>query len=1024
MPPSAAVRGRSDAPSDSPYSIFRDFDTLRTVPSPAQSSAVFLPSSSSTSSSGKFPSSSSAGATGPIARSGATAASTTTKSISTSIPRISQTTKTTTTTTTTAIPHPSSPAFTGTSPLLAPSSSALISALGLSATTDISLLSERELEKTVVMIGAAGSVHALRVASDALQVRDEQLRMLAEQCIARGMPQDELDFVLQVPVQQLEEKRNLEAVESAAAAAATSTALHPPSGSVGSIGSNVTQPITFRRPVRKAKSSFRLPFFWRPDEDEGAESLSVSTALSAGTSATSASGSSRRVSKLTPPLFSDDEAGEDEDEDDEDEDDEDDGGRSYEARMNALSKSAMSTTSSSSSNIASAVRNNVNNFVRRTTAAAAAMTSKSEDSRDNYDSDREQAACSSDDDDLVVVNEKGDEVLRASSANTSDDEGFGPASLFRSALQSPSNAASTSESPKKSGIREHVNSRPTTWRNPDGSMDEKLGHERMRFPAESSAFYPTATYLHGRTSLISQHLPDSHLLHHIPHTQVDSGVLPPNAGPVELENIVPQSIQPPTLLQSWNDHYRSEDTYLLTDRFGFIYDTHHKPVLPPTETGASVVSVGARFLDNFDDFFDREPSAPPRPPSTEEGSDSLSKPEPAHLVGGSQQQQRGASLTSGDLEREEAAMEKEDPLETVRTLLAQLTDLHDSLQRAQKSRWDEFLRKISELSGVGGDGSASAAIPTMMLESGEVFGLYGRALSGNKYLNGRSRYKEFRALVLGGIPVVYRSKIWSECGGADSVKVPGEYDELVNAETTGDVSATEAEACAQIDLDLFRTMPSNVFFGGKGPGVPKLKRVLLAFSRRNPKIGYCQGMNMIAATLLLTHPTEEDAFWSFVSLIEKTLPEGYFSPPLTTSRADQRVLKAYLRELQPKLYDHLDNDLGVDIEAITFNWFLSCFTDCLPAEVLFRVWDVFICLEGEPYLFRVALALFRVSSKQLLALRSAAEVYSFMKDMAARPISIEGLIRLADSLRTQVRDDDVKARRKVEIQNMEDELDF
>jgi len=43
----------------------------------------------------------------------------------------------------------------------------------------------------------------------------------------------------------------------------------------------------------------------------------------------------------------------------------------------------------------------------------------------------------------------------------------------------------------------------------------------------------------------------------------------------------------------------------------------------------------------------------------------------------------------------------------------------------------------------------------------------------------------------------------------------------------------------------------------------------------NPDVGYCQGMNVVAAILLLTYATEEDAFWSLVSLIENILPAGY-----------------------------------------------------------------------------------------------------------------------------------------------------
>ena len=92
-------------------------------------------------------------------------------------------------------------------------------------------------------------------------------------------------------------------------------------------------------------------------------------------------------------------------------------------------------------------------------------------------------------------------------------------------------------------------------------------------------------------------------------------------------------------------------------------------------------------------------------------------------------------------------------------------------------------------------------------------------------------------------------------------------------------------------------------------------------------------VNVITATLLLVHSTDEEAFWGLVAIIERILPEGYFTPDLIASRADQRVLKRLVRELCPRVHIHLQR-LGVDLEAITFNWFLSVFTDCLPAEVL------------------------------------------------------------------------------------------
>src|SRR5882757_1971319 len=103
-------------------------------------------------------------------------------------------------------------------------------------------------------------------------------------------------------------------------------------------------------------------------------------------------------------------------------------------------------------------------------------------------------------------------------------------------------------------------------------------------------------------------------------------------------------------------------------------------------------------------------------------------------------------------------------------------------------------------------------------------------------------------------------------------------------------------------------------------------------NRRNPAVGYCQGMNLITSTLLLAHADEEEAFWMLAAIVEKLLPEDFFSPSLLPSRACPLVLLDYVQECTPKLHAHL-RGLGVDLGAICFSWFLSLFTDCLPVEV-------------------------------------------------------------------------------------------
>ncbi len=347
--------------------------------------------------------------------------------------------------------------------------------------------------------------------------------------------------------------------------------------------------------------------------------------------------------------------------------------------------------------------------------------------------------------------------------------------------------------------------------------------------------------------------------------------------------------------------------------------------------------------------------------------------------------------------------------EPVKMLLAHLTELHDTLQRDKTVKWNEFLRKVRAERKKEGETAASAdsrsyqaAMPEVTLTDGEMIGVAGL---GNKGKVGRAKWKEFKALVLSGIPVAYRAKIWAECSGASALRVPGYYDDLVASDMDDPVIVS------QIQMDIHRTLTDNVFFR-VGPGVSKLNEVLLAYSRRNPEVGYCQGMNLITASLLLIMPTAEDAFWVLTSMIENILPRHYYDHSLLASRADQQVLRSYVTEILPKLSAHLD-DLGIELEALTFQWFLSVFTDCLSAEALFRVWDVIFCFnDGSTFLFQVALALLKLNEGQLLECDSAARVYGYIgNEMTDHAISIDGLVSASEALKKVVRRNEVEERR-------------
>ena len=63
------------------------------------------------------------------------------------------------------------------------------------------------------------------------------------------------------------------------------------------------------------------------------------------------------------------------------------------------------------------------------------------------------------------------------------------------------------------------------------------------------------------------------------------------------------------------------------------------------------------------------------------------------------------------------------------------------------------------------------------------------------------------------------------------------------------------------------------------PKQAQLRQVLVAYSLRNPRVGYVQGMGFIAALLLL-FMEPEPAFWCLVAVVERLLPRDFFGGAL------------------------------------------------------------------------------------------------------------------------------------------------
>ncbi|XP_016446609.1 uncharacterized protein LOC107771693 [Nicotiana tabacum] len=231
-----------------------------------------------------------------------------------------------------------------------------------------------------------------------------------------------------------------------------------------------------------------------------------------------------------------------------------------------------------------------------------------------------------------------------------------------------------------------------------------------------------------------------------------------------------------------------------------------------------------------------------------------------------------------------------------------------------------------------------------------------------------------KKLIRKGIPPVLRPKVWFSLSGAAKKKstVPESYyQDLIMA-----VEDKVTPATKQIDHDLPRTFPGHPWLDTP-EGHAALRRVLVAYSFRDSDVGYCQGLNYVAALLLLVMKTEEDAFWMLAVLLENVLVSDCYTNNLSGCHVEQRVFKDLLTKKCPRLAAHLDA-LEFDVSLVCTEWFLCLFSKSLPSETTLRVWDV-LFYEGGKVLFHVALAIFKMNEEELLVAHHVGDVISMIQ---------------------------------------------
>ncbi|KAG0568428.1 hypothetical protein KC19_6G018900 [Ceratodon purpureus] len=321
---------------------------------------------------------------------------------------------------------------------------------------------------------------------------------------------------------------------------------------------------------------------------------------------------------------------------------------------------------------------------------------------------------------------------------------------------------------------------------------------------------------------------------------------------------------------------------------------------------------------------------------------------------------------------------------------------HDKIYKEEEvhrsNRWEQFLETYTSTSDSrsNGRGGGETAIEGRgscwgSLRAVEQAVLHKHSGVGNGDAIGMCPWaEEVKKLVWEGVPVSLRGELWQIFTGAKVRWKDGFYQERLARDANvvkpfaGPVEKPPRleKWASQIEKDLPRTFPGHPILGEDGMG--SLRRMLTAYARHNPIVGYCQAMNFLGALLLLFMP-EENAFWTLTSIVDVYF-EGYYTEKMTEAQVDQLVFTQLMRERLPKLAKHLET-VDVEISWFTGSWFLSIFVNVLPWECVLRVWDVLLYEGNRSMLFRTALALLEIHAAPLLQLHDNGDVLSMLQSM-------------------------------------------
>ncbi|KAK6590665.1 TBC domain-containing [Cryptosporidium xiaoi] len=181
-----------------------------------------------------------------------------------------------------------------------------------------------------------------------------------------------------------------------------------------------------------------------------------------------------------------------------------------------------------------------------------------------------------------------------------------------------------------------------------------------------------------------------------------------------------------------------------------------------------------------------------------------------------------------------------------------------------------------------------------------------------------------------------------------------------------------------ISFDVPRTFPELDVFREKD-SQECLYRVLNAIANHIPEVGYCQGMNFIAALLLMVSDFDQErSFYTFIIILEAYGLSGFYKDNFPLLSKYIQAFNTLFQTNIPKLWKHFQDE-GIFDPVYLHPWFLTMFVSTLPLKTVVILWD-YLLANGLHSLITIAIALLKIVESTLLD-QSMESIIQFFKSL-------------------------------------------